>query len=278
MANPICALHKKRCEVPAASLDAGPMKLEQMKMIVTGGAQGMGRHFALRLAQAGASVAVGDVKQEGLDSLVTETKGLPGKLVARKLDVSSEADVGSFVAWARQEMGGLNGLINNAGILRDGLLVKKDRTTGELTKLTKDQWQAVIDVNLTGATFMARDVAFSMAQNNEKGVIVNMSSIARYGNRGQSNYSAAKAALAANTKTWAAEFAAFGIRVGAIAPGMIETPMTQGMNQKARDALVANIPVGRIGEPEDIWVAVKFIIECDYFNARCIDVDGGLSF
>lgn len=254
------------------------MKLEQMKMIVTGGAQGMGRHFALRLAQAGANVAVGDVKQEGLDSLVSETKGLPGKLVARKLDVSSEEDVGSFVAWARQEMGGLNGLINNAGILRDGLLVKKDRTTGELTKLTKDQWQAVIDVNLTGATLMARDVAYSMAQNNEKGVMVNMSSIARYGNRGQSNYSAAKAALAANTKTWAAEFASFGIRVGAIAPGMIETPMTQGMNQKARDALVANIPVGRIGEPEDIWVAVKFIIECDYFNARCIDVDGGLSF
>ncbi len=254
------------------------MKLDQMKMIVTGGAQGMGRHFALRLAQAGAHVAVGDVKQEGLDSLVTETKGLPGKLVAKKLDVSSEAEVGSFVTWARQEMGGLNGLINNAGILRDGLLVKKDRNTGELTKLSKEHWQAVIDVNLTGATFMARDVAFSMVQNNEKGVFVNMSSIARYGNRGQSNYAAAKAALAANTKTWAAEFANFGIRVGAIAPGMIETPMTQGMNQKARDALVANIPVGRIGEPEDIWVAVKFIIECDYFNARCIDVDGGLSF
>jgi 3-oxoacyl-[acyl-carrier protein] reductase len=254
------------------------MKLDQMKMIVTGGAQGMGRHFALRLAQAGASVAVGDVKQEGLDSLVTETKGLPGKVFAKKLDVSNEADVGTFVTWARQEMGGLNGLINNAGILRDGLLVKKDRTSGELTKLSKENWQAVIDVNLTGATFMARDVAFSMAQNNEKGVMVNMSSIARYGNRGQSNYSAAKAALAANTRTWAAEFASFGIRVGAIAPGMIETPMTQGMNQKARDALVANIPVGRIGEPEDIWVAVKFIIECDYFNARCIDVDGGLSF
>ena len=84
-------------------------------------------------------------------------------------------------------------------------------------------------------------------------------------------------ALAANTVTWAKEFASFGIRVGAVAPGMIETPMTQGMNQKARDALVAAIPVGRIGVPEDIWVAVKFVLECDYFNARCIDVDGGLS-
>jgi 3-oxoacyl-[acyl-carrier protein] reductase len=253
------------------------MKLNQLKMIVTGGAQGMGRHFAMRLAEAGAQVAVGDVKQEGLDALVAETKGLPGKIHAKKLDVSNEADVASFVSWAAEAMGGLNGLINNAGILRDGLLVKKDKTTGQLTKLTREQWQAVIDVNLTGATLIARDVAYAMAERGEKGVIVNMSSIARYGNRGQSNYSAAKAALAANTKTWAHEFAAFGIRVGAIAPGMIETPMTQGMNQKARDALVAAIPVGRIGQPEDIWTAVKFVIECDYFNGRTIDVDGGLS-
>jgi 3-oxoacyl-[acyl-carrier protein] reductase len=116
-----------------------------------------------------------------------------------------------------------------------------------------------------------------MAENGQRGVIVNMSSVARHGNRGQSNYSAAKAALAANTVTWAREFASFGIRVGAIAPGMIETPMTQGMNQKARDALVAAVPVGRIGEPEDIWIAVKFVIECDYLNGYTIDVDGGLN-
>src|SRR6185369_4111766 len=104
----------------------------------------------------------------------------------------------------------------------------------------------VIGVNLTGATLMARDVVAKMVETGQKpGVIVNMSSIARHGNRGQSNYTAAKAALAANTTTWAREFASFGIRTGAIAPGMIETPMTQGMNQKARDAIVATIPVGR---------------------------------
>ena len=95
--------------------------------------------------------------------------------------------------------------------------------------------------------------------------------------RGDLPWTTAKAALAANTVTWSREFAPFGIRVGAVAPGMIETPMTQGMNQKARDALVANIPVGRIGLPEDIWVAVKFVLECDYFNGRTIDVDGGLA-
>ena len=247
-------------------------------IIVTGGAQGMGAHFAQRLAEAGAQVAVGDVKEEGLAALVQATKGAPGKIHTRKLDVSNEADVGAFVEWAYGAMGGLNGLINNAGILRDGLLVKKDRTTGEVVKLTKDQWDAVIGVNLTGATLMVRDVVAKMVSTEQKpGVIVNMSSIARHGNRGQSNYSAAKSALSTNTVTWSKEFAAFGIRVGCVAPGMVETPMTQGMNQKARDALVAAIPVGRVGLPEDLWLAVKFVLECDYFNGRTIDVDGGLS-
>ena len=253
------------------------MKLSDLKIIVSGGAQGMGRHFALRLVEAGATVAIGDVNEAGLAETVELAKG-PGKIVARKLDVSNEEEVGAFVDWAHEAMGGLNGLINNAGILRDGLLVKKDRETGAVKKLTKAQWDAVIGVNLTGATFLARDFVAKMVETGTKpGVIVNMSSIARHGNRGQSNYTAAKAALAANTKTWSLEFASYGIRVGAIAPGMIETPMTQGMNQKARDALVSLIPVGRIGEPEDIWVAVKFVLECDYFNGRTIDVDGGLS-
>jgi 3-oxoacyl-[acyl-carrier protein] reductase len=254
------------------------MQLSSLKIIVTGAAQGMGAHFARRLAEAGAQVAAGDVKEEGLAQLAESARGLPGKIHTRKLDVSSEADVGAFVEWAHGAMGGLNGLVNNAGILRDGLLVRKDKTTGAITKMTKDQWDAVIGVNLTGATFMVRDVVAKMVATEQKpGVIVNMSSIARHGNRGQSNYVSAKAALAANTLTWSREFAPFGIRVGAVAPGMIETPMTQGMNQKARDGLVAAIPVGRIGVPEDIWLGVKFVLECDYFNGRTIDVDGGLS-
>jgi 3-oxoacyl-[acyl-carrier protein] reductase len=248
------------------------MKLQDLKIIVTGAARGMGAHFARRLAEAGAQVAAGDVADDGFAELARLG------VKTRKLDVSSEADVEAFVAWAHVELGGLNGLINNAGILRDGLLVKKDRTTGEVKKLATADWNAVIGVNLTGATFMVREVVARMVQTDQRpGVIVNMSSIARHGNRGQSNYVSAKAALAANTVTWAREFAPFAIRVGAIAPGMVETPMTQGMNQKAREQLVANIPVGRIGLPEDLWVAVKFVLECDYFNGRTIDVDGGLS-
>ena len=253
------------------------MKLNDLKIIVTGGAGGMGRHFALRLAEAGAQVAIGDVNAPGLDETVSLASG-PGKVHARILNVADEADVGAFVAWANSAMGGRNGLVNNAGILRDGLLVRKDRETGVVKKLTKDQWDAVIGVNLTGATLMVRDVVATMVETGQKpGVIVNMSSIARHGNRGQSNYAAAKAALAANTVTWCREFGPYGIRVGAVAPGMVETPMTQGMNQKARDALVAAIPVARIGLPEDLWLAVKFVLECDYFNGRTLDVDGGLA-
>ncbi len=253
------------------------MKLSDLKIIITGGASGMGRHFAIRLVEAGAQVAIGDVNEAGLGETVGLCKG-PGKVHSRKLNVADEADIASYVAWAHGAMGGLNGLVNNAGILRDGLLVKKDRETGQVKTLSKEQWDAVIGVNLTGATLMTRDVVAKMVETSQKpGVIVNMSSVARHGNRGQSNYTAAKAALAANTVTWSKEFAPFGIRVGAVAPGMVETPMTQGMNQKARDALVAAIPVGRIGLVEDLWLAVKFVLECDYFDGRTIDVDGGLS-
>jgi len=255
------------------------MKLSEMKIIVTGAAQGMGAHFATRLAEAGAQVAAGDVNEAGLSELVEATVGAPGKVHARRLDVSKEDEVTSFVDWACESMGGLNGLVNNAAILRDGLLVKKDRKTGEVKKMTADKWQAVIDVNLTGAIYVVRDTVAKMVElESRPGVIVNMSSISRHGNRGQSNYVSAKAALAANTVTWSREFAPFGIRVAAIAPGMVETPMTAGMNQKARDALVKAIPVGRIGVPEDLWLAVKFAIECDYYNGRTMDVDGGMSF
>ena len=246
------------------------MKLNEMKVIVTGAARGMGAYFAQRFHEAGAQVEAGDVAEEALAEL-------PDGIHRRRLDVSNEEDVMSFVKWAHGEMGGLNGLVNNAGIIRDGLLVKKDRKTGEVKRMPTADWDAVIGVNLTGAALMVRETVAQMLEAEERpGVVVNISSVSRHGNRGQSNYVAAKAALAANTVTWAREFARYGIRATAVAPGMIETPMTKGMHQKARDALVAAIPVGRIGEPEDIWQAVRFAVECEYFNGRCLDVDGGL--
>ena len=254
------------------------MNLASVKCIISGGAQGLGRHFALRLAGAGAQVAIGDLNPQGLADTLELGRGSSGKLHARTLDVSQESEVRSFVEWAHGAMGGLNAVINNAGILRDGLLVKKDRHTGAVTVLPKEQWDAVVAVNLTGATLLVREAVRKMVETGTRpGVVVSMSSIARHGNRGQSNYVAAKAALAANTFTWAREFAPFGVRATAVAPGMIDTPMTRSMNAKAREALVSAIPVGRIGDPEDIWLAVKFCLECDYFNGRTVDVDGGLT-
>jgi 3-oxoacyl-[acyl-carrier protein] reductase len=247
------------------------MQLKEVRAIVTGAGRGMGAHFARRLAEAGAQVAAGDIDEAALAEL-------PAGIHKRKLDVRRESDCVEFTAWAREAMGGLNSLVNNAGIIRDGLLVRRDKTTGEIKKMTAEDWRAVLDVNLSGATFMVRETVALMLQTETRpGIVVNMSSISRLGNKGQSNYVATKAALAANTVTWSREWASYGIRCVAVAPGMVETPMTQGMHQKARDALVAAIPVGRIGLPEDIWLAVKFAIECEYMNGRTLEVDGGLT-
>jgi 3-oxoacyl-[acyl-carrier protein] reductase len=244
------------------------MELDQLKVIVTGGASGLGEHFAKQLLAAGAQVAVGDVNEEGLAAL-------PDGIHRRKLNVADQDDIASFVPWAAAQMGGLNGLINNAGIIRDGLWVGKSRTTGEIRRMSRDDWDMVIAVNLTGAALMLQEVVAHMIEQGEPGVIVNISSIARHGNRGQTNYVAAKAALAATTRTWMKEFAPYGIRVAAVAPGITETQMTAGMNQKALEMIRASVPLGRMGKPEDIWRAVKFVFDCDYFTGETIDVHGG---
>ena len=244
------------------------MDLDQLKVIVTGGASGLGEHFAKRLHEAGAEVAVGDVDEAGLESL-------PKGIHRKRFDVSDQEAIAAFVPWAAEQMGGLNGLINNAGIIRDALLVGKSRSTGAIKRMSREQWDSVIAINLTGAVMMVQEVVAYMVERDTHGVIVNISSVARHGNRGQSNYVSAKASLAANTRTWMKEFSPFGIRVGAIAPGAIETPMTAGMNQKALEMMKASVPLGRLGQPEDIWRAVKFIFECDYFTGETIDVHGG---
>jgi 3-oxoacyl-[acyl-carrier protein] reductase len=253
------------------------MEIQKARAIVTGAASGLGQHFSLQLARAGASVAAGDVEVKGLEKLVASSAGSPGRIWTSRLDVSQEASVTTFVKDAAQQFDGINVVVNNAGILRDGVLAIKEGDW--IKKLPTAQWKQVLDVNLTGPYLVTREViADALARGGNEVVVVNISSISHDGNPGQSNYSASKAGLDACTRTWALELAKHGVRVGGVAPGVIDTPMLKHISDDTMKSLLADIPLGRIGNPEEIWLAVKFIIECEFFTGRVIEVDGGASF
>lgn len=253
------------------------MRLDELKIIVTGAASGMGKHFALRLAEGGAKVVASDVNQAALEALVQESSDLAGEIFAVACDVSKEDQVVAMVGKAFDVMGGLNGLVNNAGIFRDSMLVKKGKD-GSIRKMSMEDWNAVIGVDLTGPFLCTREFAAKLLETDSKpGVVVNISSVSRHGNMGQSNYSAAKAGLVADTRLWAGELARHGIRVGAIAPGFIDTPILQGMRPEVLDKVLQGVPLRRAGQCEEIFMGVKFIVECDYFTGRCLDIDGGLN-
>jgi len=250
------------------------VRFEEIRALVSGAARGLGRRFALGLAEAGAQVVAGDIDRAGLRQLKVDAAELPGSLSVAGLDIADEESVAQFCAAADAQLGGANVLINNAGILRDGLLVSGEGSGA--SRLPAIQWRQVLDVNLTGQFLMARELAARMIERGERpGVIVNISSLARAGNAGQSSYSASKAGLDAATRTWALELARHGIRVGGVAPGVIETPILEGISGEAMEKLKAGIPLGRIGRPEEVWLAVRFILECDFFTGRTIEVDGG---
>jgi 3-oxoacyl-[acyl-carrier protein] reductase len=252
------------------------MELKQVKAIVTGGGGGLGQFFTLALAEAGAQVVAGDSNAAGLRQLATEAEALSGQVFLSKLDVCDEASVASCVALAVEKMGGLNVLINSAGIARDGLLI--DREEGGVKTLPLAQWRKVIEVNLTGQFLMTRAFAKQAVESGTgDAAVVNLSSIARAGNPGQSNYAASKAGLDACTRTWALELARYGIRVGGVAPGVTETGFLEGFSAEALERLKAGIPLARLGRPRDIWQAVRFIVECDFFTGRTVEVDGGAS-
>jgi 3-oxoacyl-[acyl-carrier protein] reductase len=245
------------------------MDIAGKKIIITGGGRGMGRRFALDLKNLGARPYILDVIKENLDAMKSEAQ-IPGDL----LDVTSEKDVEAFFDKYVSENGPPDVLINNAGITADGLFIRKKGE--EVTKFPFENWQKVLNVNLTGVFLCAREAAYHMVKTGTKGVIINISSISRWGNRGQTNYSATKSGLDALTVTWAKELTPFGIRVGAVAPGYINTEMVAKIRQDVLDKIIQNIPVGRLGEMEEISRAVQFIITNDFFNGRILEVDGGM--
>lgn len=252
------------------------MQISDSVIVITGGAQGLGRAMAENFAGQGASLALLDMNAEQLSEAKRVCESAGAKVVRTyEVNVTDEGAVEHTFQSVDADFDGMDVLINNAGILRDGLLIKcKD---GEVThKMPLQQWQSVVDVNLTGTFLCGREAAAAMAKRDRKGVIINISSVARSGNFGQTNYSATKAGVVALTVTWAKELGRYGIRCGAIAPGFIETPMTAVMKPEAVERALAMVPLSRWGQPSEVADSARFIIENDYFSGRVIEIDGGV--
>jgi 3-oxoacyl-[acyl-carrier protein] reductase len=252
------------------------MDIKKKNIVITGGGQGLGFIMALNFAKSGANIALIDVNEEALKESVSLIKAEGVKAEFYVTDVTNESEVESTFKKVTQDFGSINGLINNAGILRDGMLLKtKDGVVNK--KMSLSQFQSVIDVNLTGVFLCGREAAVQMIEVGSEGVIINMSSIARAGNMGQTNYAASKAGVVAMSVTWARELARHNIRVASIAPGVISTAMTDSMKPEMRDRLKKMAPVARLGEADEVAHAAKFIFENDFFTGRTVELDGGLS-
>jgi len=251
------------------------MDLNGKTIIVTGGGQGLGRAMAVELAGAGANLALIDLNDDPLNEAVQLCKDAGGDARAYLGNVAKEDEVVATFDAIEGDFGEIHGLINNAGILRDGLLIKvKDGAIEKRMSLA--EWQAVIDVNLTGVFLCGREAATRMIEKGVQGCIINISSISKAGNMGQSNYSAAKAGVAAMATVWAKELARHGIRSAGIAPGFIATDMVASMKPEALEKMAAGIPLKRLGEPQEVAHTARFILENDYISGRVIELDAAL--
>ena len=255
------------------------MEINNRVFAITGGGQGLGRAMALDLATSGARLALIDLDESKLSESVELCQKAGGDARSYVCNITHESSVEAVFQQIKSDFGELNGLINNAGLMRDGMLIKvKD---GELVaKMSQQQWQSVIDVNLTGTFLCGREAAAMMAtqpQTKERGgVIINISSVSRAGNIGQTNYSSTKSGVATMVVSWAGELARYGIRVGGIAPGVIATDMTAQMKPEAIDRMLQVIPLGRLGTQQELAHSARYIIENDFFTGRIIEMDGGL--
>ena len=242
--------------------------LKEKIALVTGASQGIGRATALALAQAGARVAVAARNGAKLAELAAEISAAGGEALAVPMDVASAGQIKSGFEAVRAKFGGLHVLVNNAAITRDGLSMR----------MKQEDWDTVIQVNLTAA-HIATQHALGMMLRQKWGRIINVSSVvAEMGNAGQANYVAAKAGLIGLTKAIAVEVASRNITVNAVAPGFVVSPMTDLLPQQVKDALLARIPLGRMGKDLEIAAAIVFLAseEAGYITGHVLDVNGGL--
>jgi 3-oxoacyl-[acyl-carrier protein] reductase len=242
--------------------------LKDKVALITGASQGIGRDTALALAQAGAKVAVAARNEEKLMSLVAEIESAGGSALAVKMDVADADQVKAGFKQVLEKLGRLDILVNNAAITRDGLSMR----------MKQDDWEAVLKTNLTGAHLCIQQ-ALSTMMRARAGRIINISSVvAQSGNAGQANYVAAKAGLIGLTKAVAIEIASRNITVNAVAPGFIETPMTDVLSDKVKEELKTRIPLGRMGSPRDVAAAIIFLAsdEAAYITGHVLNVNGGM--
>jgi 3-oxoacyl-[acyl-carrier protein] reductase len=251
------------------------MQLKDKVVVVTGGARGIGRAIAGAFAGRGARVALVDLVAADLEAAKGDLAGAGAEVRTYVANVAREDQVIAALDGVVADFGRLDVMVNNAGIIKDGLLIKaRDGTvTG---KMGLDRWQAVIDVNLTGVFLCGREAAERMVKLGNGGLIINISSISKAGNAGQTNYSAAKAGVAAMAVVWAKELARYGIRAASIAPGFTRTDLLAGMPPEMLDKVTAPVPLRRLALPDEVGHAAVFVAENDYFTGRSIDVDGGL--
>lgn len=251
------------------------MHIQHKVFVITGGARGLGAGMASHLASLGADVALIDVDANALDSTAEQIRTHGVRSQGYVCDITDESQVESTFARIRDDFGALHGLVNNAGLMRDGMLIKlKD---GKLVdKMSLKQWSDVINVNLTGSFLCGREAAAIMAEQGDGGIIVNVSSVSRAGNAGQTNYSATKSGVATLVVSWAKELARYGIRVGGIAPGVIATEMTAQMKPEAIERMLTAVPLRRLGEVAEMAHTLQYIVENDFFTGRMIEMDGGL--
>jgi len=251
------------------------VKIAGNTFVITGGARGLGKAIGLMLGHSGARIALVDVNESDLEQAVKDCQQQDVEVKSYLANVADETQVDDLFNSIEADLGSIAGLVNNAGILRDGLLVKaKDGVVSD--RLSLEQWQSVIDVNLTGVFLCGRAAATKMVESGTKGAIINISSISRAGNAGQSNYAASKAGVAALTVTWARELARYGIRCVGIAPGVFETEMVASMKPEAYDRIVGAIPLARTGQLVELADTVAYLFNNDYINGRIIELDGGL--
>ncbi len=251
------------------------MQLSKKVVAITGAGRGIGRAIALAFAARGAEIAALDIDAGAVAETCAQCAAQGVHARPYETDVTDEAQVVKSLDAVIAKSRRLDVLVNNAGITRDALLVKaKDGAI--VSKMSLAQWQAVLDVNLTGVFLCGREAAERMILLGSGGLIVNVSSISRAGNIGQTNYSTAKAGVAAMTVVWAKELARYGIRSAAIAPGFCATEILAAMKPELLARVRAAIPLRRLGDPAEIAATAVFIAENDFVSGRVFEVDGGL--